>query len=136
MKKIFEIFILVALFVGNVSAENFEFSNELIVGKTFFIEEKSGYDTIAKYYLDNNRLKLFYVIFYKGQLEETDTLDVTIENNGRISYTVFNRPTELELIKITKTDYVVSEYHSKKPKNTLVLRFSKPKNFAQLILKN
>ena len=132
MKKIIALFITMLFSVSNAYSDTLSFSNNLLVGKTFYIQEDTGYETVAKYYLDNNKLKLFYVIFYKGQLEETDTLDATINSRGRIAYTVFNRPTELELIEAGEKEYVVKEYHSKVPKNTLVLQFEKPDNFAHV----
>gem|GEM_PF-3323430 len=132
MNKLFVLFIFTLLPFCNAYSETLRFSNDLLVGKTFYIQEESGYDTIAKYYLDNNQLKLFYVIFYKGQLEETDTLNASINTDGRISYTVFNRPTELELTEADKKKYVVKEYRSKQSINTLELQFKKPESFAHI----
>jgi len=134
MKRLFIFVGVLSLFMNYVNAGNLKFTNELLTGKTFYIVEKTGYDTIAKFYMEDKKLKLFYVIFYKSLLDETDTLDAKINEDGRITYTVFERPTELQLIKITNSEYVVEEYHnhSKKPKNTLVLQFSKPKQFAEL----
>lgn len=94
-----------------------------VVGKTFYIQEEIGYDTVAIFYLDNNELKLFYVIFYNGKLDETDTLDASINTDDRISYTVINRQTELELIEADTKKYLVKEYRSNKHINTLVLQF-------------
>jgi len=102
-----------------------------LVGKTFYIVEDSGYDTIATFYLQDEKLKLFYVIFYHGQLDETATLDASINNNGYLVYTVFDRPTALRLIQITDTAYIVKEYHGETPNHTLVLQFSKPGEFAK-----
>ena len=75
---------------------------------------------------------MFYVIFYQNHLEETMTLDAEIEN-GCITYKVFNRPTKLKLEEITENAYVVKEFHNhaKEYKNTLILQYVKPKNFAQ-----
>ena len=116
-------------------SEYLKLSNELLVDKTFYITEETGYDTIAKFYLQNGKLKLFYVIFFKGQLDETMTLDAVINKDGYVEYTVFDRPTELRLMEIKNSAYVVKEYHSKKPKNTLVLQFSKPEKFAKPVVK-
>ncbi|MDH5218857.1 MAG: hypothetical protein OEX19_14245 [Gammaproteobacteria bacterium] len=132
MNKLLASLILMLLPVYNTCAETLRFSYDLVVGKTFYIQEESDYDTIAKFYLDNNELKLFYVIFYKGKLDETDTLNASINTDGRISYTVVNRPTELELIEAGTKKYLVKEYHSKKHINTLVLQFKKPERFAHI----
>ena len=132
MKQLLLSFSLLMLCINNVGAAGLKFSRDSIVGKTFYITEESGYDTIAKYYLDNGKLKLFYVIFFGGKLEETDTLDAKINDSGRIEYAVFDRPTELELLSSTNAGYFVKEYHSGQPKNTLMLQSSMPKGFAQL----
>ncbi len=109
------------------------FTNDLIVDKTFYIEEKSGYDTIVKCYLHEKKLRMFYVIFFKGRLEETMTLDATLTSDGSIAYTVFNRPTELRLEKVTDRAYVVKEFHNhgKEAKHTLVLGFEMPEGFGE-----
>ncbi|MDH5446840.1 MAG: hypothetical protein OEY52_14920 [Gammaproteobacteria bacterium] len=132
MKGIISLLIVMLFSVSNAYSDTLSFSKNLLAGKTFYIQEDTGYETVAKYYLDNNKLKLFYVIFYKGQLEETDKLDATINSRGRIAYTVFNIPTELELTEVGTKEYVVNEYHSKVHKNTLVLQFEKPDNFARI----
>ncbi len=120
------------LFVSSLNANNLKFSQEMLVDKTFYIEEKNGYDTIIKFYLNENKLKMFYVIFYKNKLDETMTLDAIIQN-GKITYTVFNRPTELEIDTMTDSEITVKEYHnhSKQPKNIMILQSQKPQGFAQ-----
>ena len=143
LKSFFIICSLLLLIFGNASAKDItvdkkeistsylKFTNDLLIDKTFYIVEDSGYDTIVKFYLNNGKLKMFYVIFYKGKLDETATIDAMIDQNGYIKYTVFHRPTELKLLKITNSEYVVKEYHSKQPKHTLKIQFSKPKGFAE-----
>lgn len=117
--------------VFGVETKYIKFTNEMLVDKTFYMVEDNGYETVMKFYLQNNRLKVFYVIDYKGKLDETFTLSPTINENGFIAITVFDRPTEFRLTKITDHAYIIKEhhYHSDKHKNILTWEFEKPKDF-------
>lgn len=126
----------ILLLLTNVNANDtkyMKFTNDLLVDKTFYIEEESGYDTIVKFYLNDEKLRMFYIIFYKNKLDETMTLDAKLNSNGNITYTVFGRPTELKLQKITDKEYIIKEFHnhSHQYTNTLRLQLLKPKEFAQ-----
>lgn len=118
---------------AEANTSRLKFTNDLLVDKTFYIEEKSGYDTIVKFYLHQNKLRMFYVIFYKGKLDETMTLDAELSSDGSIAYKVFDRPTELRLEKITDKEYVVKEFHNraKEAKHMLILKFEMPEGFGE-----
>ena len=132
MKRLLVILAFLLINANADSASYVRFTNDLLVDKTFYIEEKSGYDTIVKFYLNKEKLRMFYVIFYQGKLEETMTLDAELTGDGSIAYTVFDRPTELRLEKLTDEAYVVKEFHNhgKEAKHTLVLEFTMPEGFG------
>jgi hypothetical protein len=123
--------LLFCFFVLSLFGENLKFSTDMVVDKSFYIIEKSGYDTIAKYYLNSGKLRLFYVIFYNGKLEESDTLDASIDESGNIKYRVFDRDISLKLIESNKDGYIVQEYQNGVAKNRMFLEFSMPKEFAK-----
>jgi len=131
MKKVFIIATLFVFMTHAFANSYIKFTNDLLVDKTFYMVEDNGYESIIKFYLNKGKLKIFYVIDYKGKLDETMTLSPTINKEGFIEFTVFDRPTEFRLVEVSDKQFVIKEhhYHSDKYKNILTWHFEKPEHF-------